>query len=221
MSRSFSLLLCLTVLLSACTERTDSDNDNSPSDEVPSTLTLDRLEAFLTGRFDSSLQSVEQPQYYPIQLLTCAVEAPGLGGRVLYVEQASMDSLNAPYRQRLYVLESDEEMKSATTTVYSMVEPGDWIGLCDEAGVVTIDADEVEIREGCGVQLLWDGDTGSFEGGTVGEACSSTLGGASYATSEVLMSQDYLHSWDRGFDANGFQAWGATDGPYEFLRQSE
>ena len=221
MSRSFSLLLCLTVLLSACIETTDPDNDNSPAEEVPSTLTLDRLEAFLTGRFDSSLQSVEQPQYYPIQLLTCAVEAPELGGRVLYVEQASMDSLNAPYRQRLYVLEADEDMETATTTVYSMVEPGDWIGLCDEADVVTIDAAEVEVREGCGVQLLWDGDTGSFEGGTVGEACSSTLGGASYATSEVWMAQDYLYSWDRGFDANGFQAWGATDGPYEFLRQSD
>ena len=29
-----------------------------------------------------------------------------------------------------------------------------------------------------------------------------------------------FHSWDRGFDASGKQVWGATAGPYEFVKQA-
>lgn len=217
--RRLALTLCLVGTLSGCVEAV-GDGSNEPSGEdVPSTVLLDRLEEFLVGRFDSSLQSTQQPQYYSIQLLSCPVDAPDLGDRVVYVEQASMDSLSEPYRQRLYVLSADDEAGTAETVIYSLVSPGSWVGLCAEDELATLDESDVELREGCGVQLTWQEDTATFEGGTVGESCSSSLGGAAYATSEVWMSEDRLDSWDRGFDANGFQVWGAVDGPYEFLRQ--
>ena len=73
------------------------------------------------------------------------------------------------------------------------------------------------IREGCEVYLKWVDD--HFEGSTLGEGCESTLGGASYATSEVYLGADLIESWDRGFDAAGVQVWGAEEGAYEFIRQ--
>ncbi len=57
-----------------------------------------------------------------------------------------------------------------------------------------------------------------FEGSTVGEGCASSLRGTSYATSEVFVADGVLASWDRGFDPRGRQVWGATAGPYLFLR---
>jgi len=66
--------------------------------------------------------------------------------------------------------------------------------------------------------MEWKGD--HFEGGTVGEGCESTLSGATYATSEVTLDASTLESWDRGYDAEGTQVWGATAGPYVFDRKT-
>ena len=67
------------------------------------------------------------------------------------------------------------------------------------------------------VYLEWRDD--HFEGGTQGEACRSTLSGASYATSEVYLNADIVRSWDRGFNDEGEQVWGAESAAYEFIRR--
>ena len=57
-------------------------------------------------------------------------------------------------------------------------------------------------------------------GGTRGEGCASNLRGAAYATSEVVIMPGRIESWDRGFDAEGHQVWGAEKGAYVFVRKS-
>jgi hypothetical protein len=47
------------------------------------------------------------------------------------------------------------------------------------------------------------------------------LKGASYATSEVVIYSDKLISWDRGWNDEGKQVWGAQKGGYVFLKQKE
>ncbi len=44
--------------------------------------------------------------------------------------------------------------------------------------------------------------------------------GASYATSEVTLDEVALESWDRGYDDTDTQVWGATQGPYVFIRRT-
>jgi len=77
--------------------------------------------------------------------------------------------------------------------------------------------DSLSLKEGCAVLLKRVSDA-LFEGGTIGNGCTSDLRGASYATSEVTLTPDKLISWDRGFDAEGNQVWGATRGGYVFDR---
>ena len=219
-ARLTSFLLVPLLLLGACLPGGGHPISEEPEEVAASTTPLlERLDAFLTGRFDSSRQSEEQPQYFAIQLLGCSVEAPELGDRVLYIEQASMSALDEPYRQRLYVLEADEEAMTASTTVYSLEDPAAAVGACSHAEPVQFAQEDVMLRGGCGVFLDWSEEEGVFEGGTQGQSCTSSLGGAAYADSEVWMDAEQIRSWDRGFDSNGAQAWGATDGPYEFLRQ--
>jgi len=55
----------------------------------------------------------------------------------------------------------------------------------------------------------------------LGKDCPSELRGAKYATSEVTISKNGFVSWDRGFDENGNQVWGAEYGGYDFLRVKE
>ncbi len=180
---------------------------------------VDTLAKHLTGRFDSVAQAAPPgSQYFEIQLLTCEVPAPELGERVLYVEQAVMTSLNAPYRQRLYVIEpGDDPATQANTTVYALTNPDNFIGRCSDPSP-TISASEATERTGCGVFLTWMDD--HFEGGTQGTACSSTLQGASYATSEVSTYEDRIDSWDRGYDVADMQVWGAVAGAYRFNRHT-
>ena len=189
--------------------------------EMPEDTTTDEtlvVRAFdwLNGRFDSADQARQNPAYFSIQLDSCRVEAPDIGEHVLYVEQASMNSLNEPYRQRLYHIQAGENGE-ITSTIYSLNNPRAAIGLCSRDGTANFSATDVSEREGCTVFLTWNGD--EFVGSTRGEACSSNLGGASYATSEVILRADSLESWDRGFDANGLQVWGATAGAYVFVRR--
>ena len=176
----------------------------------------DRLLSYLEGTFDSADQAEANPDYFAVSLVSCVVDAPELGARALYVEQALMSSPDAPYRQRIYTIEAADAVR-ASTRIYAIVGEEDAVGIC--AGPrATVRARDVTLREGCGVDVVWDG--ARYTGGTQGEACASSLRGAAYATSEVELSDDELDSWDRGYNAQGEQVWGATAEPYVFVRRS-
>jgi len=189
--------------------------------EAPAFNAAERMAEWLSGTFDSEQQSIDEPQYFPIQLTTCPVRAPELGDTVVYIEQAVMDSVDAPYRQRLYVIRSETAESGAPvarTIVHTLGDEAGAIGQCAGDRRTYTAADAV-LREGCDVVSEWNEAEQAFDGGTVGTSCASSLQGARYATSEVRVEPDLLQSWDRGFDAGGAQVWGATAGPYRFVRR--
>lgn len=174
------------------------------------------LERFLTGRFDSVAQSKSDLSYFAIQLETCKVAAPALGEHVLYVEQARMETLGAPYRQRLYVIEATAD--GARSRVFELAAAAAARGLCKDPARITFTPTMVTERAGCAVHVRWEADR--FVGGTLGKECPSELSGATYATSEVTIDVAGMRSWDRGFDDAGVQKWGAVKGPYVFERRT-
>jgi hypothetical protein len=195
----------------------DAAADVPSTPDVPTTPDEERVFRALLGRFDSRAQALRDPRYLAIQLLTCEIAVPDLGPRVMYVEQARTDALNAPYRQRLYVVEPEEG--GVRSRVFEFNTPAMVVGLCADPSRADVRPEDVVERDGCAVHLRADGTR--FTGGTRGEGCESTLMGARYATSEVELRDDGLDSWDRGFNAQGTQVWGATAGAYRFLRRSD
>jgi hypothetical protein len=213
-----SAALAFSCLLAGCGAPPSSGSEPDPDSEISP---AERMAAWLTGVFDSEEQSVEEPQYFPIRLVTCPVEAPELGETAVYVEQAVMDSLESPYRQRIYVIESetsDEGASVARTLVHTLADESGAVGSCERSEREAYAPADVTLRSGCDVVSTWEPSEEAFEGSTRGEECSSSLQGATYATSEVRVEGDRLLSWDRGFAGDGAQVWGAVDGPYEFLR---
>jgi len=125
-----------------------------------------------------------------------------------------------PYRQRVYrVTETEEGVFESA--VFTLPEPEKRVGAWrDQEPLKNLAPDDLELREGCTVILKYDGE-GSFVGVTEGNGCLSGLRGAAYATSEVIVAPGRIESWDRGFDDEGAQVWGAEKGAYVFLRDNE
>jgi CpeT protein len=73
-----------------------------------------------------------------------------------------------------------------------------------EAPLADLGPDDLTEREGCTIYLLQRAD-GAFEGSTLGRLCTSTLRGATWATSEVVITADGMVSWDRGWNDDGEQ----------------
>ncbi len=207
----------------------DAGSGDAPSRDAGPTAEGE-LERLLTGRFDSKDQAAKDPTYFEIQLAICKADVPELGPRVLYVEQARMDSLTKPYRQRLYVIER-KDAQTAVSRVFELKAPKTWIGACDRGAPPEAKAADAEEKPGCAVEmhlaggaftgatgdLVWNGTT--FQKSPSGPRCPSELNGATYASSTVTLTETELLSWDRGFDANDKQVWGATAGGYRFLRR--
>lgn len=188
----------------------------APTAEEPA---VKRLYRFLIGRYDSAAQAAADPEYRVIHLTSCAVDSPEIGEYVLYVEQAAAEALGRPYRQRLYLIEAGATAGSVRSRVFELRAPEAAVGTCGRGERARFGAADAIERAGCAVDLAWSGGERAFLGSTSGHECPSGLRGASYATSEVRLEAGRLVSWDRGYDAAGAQVWGATKGPYEFVRR--
>ncbi|MCP4573554.1 MAG: hypothetical protein GY838_14445 [bacterium] len=201
-SITLSALLIVLALAAACTG----------PDEDLATLTT-----WMTGSFGSGAQAVADSSYFDIQLEMVPVWTDREDARWFYVEQAVATAKERPYRQRVYRvrrLEGDV-FESA---VFSLPEPEQHIGAWRDAEPLAgLGPEDLEVREGCAVLLRRDG-AGRFAGSTVDQECVSSLRGAAYATSEVIIEAGRIESWDRGFDADSEQVWGAVKGAYVFDR---
>jgi hypothetical protein len=177
------------------------------------------LTSWMTGSFSSSAQALADPDnYFDIRLEMVEIWEDRMDGPWLYIEQAAASALERPYRQRIYRLSAHGEM--IRSDVYTL--PGDPLEYAgawrSPSRFDTFGPDDLGLRDGCSIYLVpFDG---VYAGSTDGTGCASSLAGASYATSVVSIYPDVLESWDRGFDADGQQVWGAEKGAYVFVRNS-
>jgi hypothetical protein len=225
-----SVLACGTAPESGGDERaSDADDEGGAPETQPETqqpspeamaLLEERAVAQLVGRFDSSDQSVVDPRYYAVQLRSCRVALPALGEHVVYVEQAMVDAADQPYRQRIYVVHALDE-QAVASDVHELARPELYVGFCDvpeaDRGALAPPPEQIIAMTGCRVTLQADGE--GFTGATDADSCLNDYNGATYATSEVVLRDSGIESWDRGYDANGAQVWGTTAGAYRFDRK--
>jgi len=186
---------------------------------VPQSSDLDNLQAMMIGSYDSSAQEAADSTYYNISLHMYPIWENRNDGKYLYVEQALASMQDRPYRQRVYKLEKLNDGRLASF-VYTLKSDSLFIGkwnepsYFDKFGLSILDE-----REGC--EVILNKNQSGYEGSTQDDRCKSTLRGASYATSIVSMSANKITSWDQGFDDKGKQVWGATKGPYIFVKLME
>ncbi|MGB0136824.1 MAG: chromophore lyase CpcT/CpeT [Flavobacteriales bacterium] len=179
---------------------------------------LDRLQTLMTGHFTSAAQSATDSNYVDITLHMNPIWASDSNRFWLYVEQAATSNLDRPYRQRVYAVQQLED-SVFRSDMFNLPVDSLVIGFKgQEEYWDSLHPDSLTLKQDCEVYLALHPD-GTYQGSTKGKGCSSTLYGASYATSEVTISADQIQSWDRGLDSLDVYIWGAEYGPYIFDRQ--
>lgn len=184
--------------------------------KVPS-KNLIKLTRLLTGTFSSERQSKEDTSYFDIRLSVVQVWPNRSDGIWLYIEQAMASKLDKPYRQRIYRL-SEPQPGTFESEVFTLPAPLRFAGKAQEIERLT--PDSLSLREGCSV-FLQRKKCNRFKGKTAEGTCPSDLRNAAYATSEVKLDRKKMCSWDRGYNHEGKQVWGATKGAYIFRRIRE
>lgn len=207
-----AIVVILGAMAAGCASRSPKVDEASPG--------LGALVSWMSGSFSSAAQAAEDPENYrDVRLHMTPMWTDRSDGPWLYVEQAMATSLDKPYRQRVYRLSKGKVKATFESAVFEL--PGDplvFAGAWKTPELVAgLTPQDLTQKQGCSI-ILQFGD-GAFRGSTLGTDCLSTLRGAAYATSEVTIESDRLISWDRGFDGDGWQVWGAEKGGYIFMKE--
>ncbi len=178
-----------------------------------------RIAAWMSGSFDSRDQHLaDTTNYFDIRLHMKPIWKNRTDGVWLYVEQAMMGYLDKPYRQRVYHVYLQDD-STVISHVYEMEKPLRFAGVWQqESPLGALTPDSLKDRKGCSI-LLRKMNNVRYVGQTHDRDCLSTRSGATYATSEVVLEDGLLVSWDRGWDADGKHVWGATQGGYRFVKR--
>jgi hypothetical protein len=175
---------------------------------------LVKLSEMMIGSFSSEAQSKNDTSYFDIRLQVYPIWKNRTDGIWLYVEQAMAKRIDKPYRQRVYRL-NDMQSGGVESAVFTMKAPLRFAGKPEDVEKLT--PDSLSQREGCSVFLQRSGK--KFVGATKEKTCPSDLKNAAYAGSEVTITRKMMLSWDRGYNADGKQVWGAEKGGYRFVKK--
>ena len=185
-----------------------------------SSTSLSTLKSYMSGSFNSALQAKNDSDYYEIHLHMQPIWENTKDGFWLYVEQAISNALSKPYRQRIYHV-SIKNDSTIVSKVYEIKSPLRFAGAFNNTELLReLTIDSLDERQGCAINLHWRNNN-TFVGSTNQQDCASSLRGANYATSEVVISNSMMVSWDRGWDTNHKQVWGAVKAGYQFVKQRD
>lgn len=182
---------------------------------------LRRVADYLLGTMESTIPARDgQDEVVQVRMTTCAMALTGVEATAepslhLYQEQAMVTALERPYRQRLLKLSVTADGEAVESFGFRLQEDAAWAGLCDrplrDRVIAVADLGEAT----CGLRLEPRDD--GYWGTTPDGGCPSNYRGASYTTNTIYLTDTTTETWDRGFDADGNQVWGADDEGDEFV----
>lgn len=205
--RRIYFVFALAILFTGCKSLKNTMNENPD---------LDLLVSYMEGSFSSEEQAEKDTTYLHITLDMKQIWKDRKDGAWLYVEQTAAWTPGKPYRQRIYHLEQISATEFSST-ICSFEEPKEYIGGHKNPEIFDkISPENIEVLQGCTLYLTYK--DGAFSGETKEGECTNAWGEATYATSEVVATKDLMISWDRGWNDNKEQVWGAEKGGYHFKK---
>jgi|CXWL01.1.fsa_nt_gi hypothetical protein len=135
-------------------------------------------------------------------------------GLYLYVENR-LEGQAEPYRQRVYRL--SKGAKGIRLEVFTIDERVRVLLAATPQMLSQLTPSDLTREKGCDVLLERQGE--GYAGSTSLRSCKSASKESAYVSSTLRITKDVIVSLDRGYDAEGAQTFGPTDGRgYEFRR---
>lgn len=185
-------------------------------DRIPLATQVQTVVERLTGVMDTSAQQAKNPQAPNVRMTTCSVRVTDSEATFLYQEQALAQSLDRPYRQRFLRVAPSAAEDTVESKSYKPSNPQNWSGLCNkplEERIVSLN--ELNDAE-CSVFLVPVANL--YVGHTQAGGCATNVRGAVRITNSVFLHATGMDTWDRGYDADGKQVWGAGGQAYQYRR---
>jgi len=178
---------------------------------------VDTVAQHLMGIMDTSAQAQQISEVPSVRMTTCEVTVEGANERFLYQEQALTRNLNQPYRQRFLRLSLSNDGEMVESRTYEPENPETWISLCEQPREERIIERDRITDANCSVYLVpWHN---LYIGHTQPGGCPADFRGATQVTNTIVLYGAGMNTWDRGFNAQGEQVWGAESRPYQFRWQ--
>jgi hypothetical protein len=186
----------------------------------PLNYQVKEVATLLEGQMDTSAQATENPQAASVRMTTCQVQVTDatatLDSIFLYQEQALTNNLSKPYRQRFLQISPSPSTQSVRSLSFRPTNPARFAGWCNRP----LPERSLKLNDlgtyVCSVFLKPAGDT--YIGSTPINGCPANYRGAVRITNRIELSPSGMNTWDRGFDANGQQIWGAKTESYQYRR---
>jgi hypothetical protein len=188
--------------------------------QTPSLLAhpeVDRAAQHLIGSMDTAQRAAQNPKVSNVTMTTCRTTVPTANpDRIyLYQEQALSQELAKPYRQRILELSWQPFSQTVRSRAFKLSHPSKVVNFCNQMDrTIALTAFPEAI---CSV-FLKPTPTG-FVGTTPADGCPTTARGAVRIRNRIELHELGMDTWDRGFDAQGQQIWGAKTESYQFRWQ--
>ena len=177
---------------------------------------------YLTRPLETTIPGRTGPDAPKVRMMTCRIQVNTSAAEdpqtsvFLYQEQALTTQLNQPYRQRVLQLEADPTQQQVISRNFKPKLQDLWVGMCQRSSQARRIPQAVLGPELCQLRLQRQPQGDRYVGQTPPEGCPTSFRGATRITNTVILGPTGMETWDRGFDAEGRQLWGAKDESYQF-----
>lgn len=187
----------------------------------PPNVEIAVLRDYLAGSFSTEEQAAKDADFPDVRMKAVPIWPARTDGTWMYAEHAEPGKVGQPHEQHIYRL-----VKTGPNTfvgdVYSLPEPAaKWAGAwAEDHPFVDLSPELLTHWEDCSFGLTYHQCSRIFEGGTIGKGCLAGLNGADYLSSEVIIWEDLMLTWVRGYDADGKQVFSPTKSYQRFKKVS-
>lgn len=184
---------------------------------MANSLTSTILAQKLAGEFENHRQAREQPIWFvSLRLWYRPLPQKIAGNLALFGEQASVQSLDKPYRQRLAVIQSAGDRLTVQYLAFKQPEKFQGAGVNPDK-LKTLSSEDWEFLPGCDLTVTEQNGVFIAQPEPGKKCCFEYQGKVCQVVLGFEVSDRQFKSFDRGVDREtGASTWGALMGPYLF-----
>ena len=170
----------------------------------------------ITGTFSTAEQHKEDSTFDDVRVYTKLIRKDINNIYWVYTEQGETKNYK-PYRQRIYQIALVDNL--IKLRIY-YIKNQEKFSYFNPKSIQSITLKDIYLKPGCDLDIQWVGD-GVYGGKTEDKKCIATFRGSTYTTSEFMIYEDAVHSWERGWNDKDEQVWGSSKGYYIYQKISK